>query len=135
MTQGSTEIVSYSHGITSPRDAATGQATGKRQHEPIVIRKEIDRATPLLLKALVDNNKIDAVEIKLYRPNPSGDGTLQNYFSIELENVRVSSISKSQDPPEPSKPLEEVSFTYQKITWTWVDGRVSAEDNWESPVS
>jgi type VI secretion system secreted protein Hcp len=30
---------------------------------------------------------------------------------------------------------EQIGFTYQKITWTWIDGGVSAEDDWEAPVA
>jgi hypothetical protein len=33
---------------TSPRDAASGQPTGKRQHQPVTVRKEVDTATPKL---------------------------------------------------------------------------------------
>jgi type VI protein secretion system component Hcp len=29
---------------------------------------------------------------------------------------------------------EHVSFTYQKIIWTYVDGGITAEDDWEAPV-
>ena len=32
----------------APRDAASGQATGKRMHEPVTVKKEVDKATPLL---------------------------------------------------------------------------------------
>ena len=28
---------------------------------------------------------------------------------------------------------EEVSFTYQKIEWTWNDGGLMAGDDWEAP--
>lgn len=45
------EINSFIWGITSPRDAASGQATSKRQYQPI-IRKRIDKASPLLAKAI-----------------------------------------------------------------------------------
>ena len=27
-----------------------------------------------------------------------------------------------------------MALTYQKITWTWIDGGVTAEDDWEAPV-
>jgi len=27
-----------------------------------------------------------------------------------------------------------VSFVYQKIIWTWTDGGITAEDDWESPA-
>ena len=134
ITQGSTEVIGYSHGIISPRDPATGQATGKRQHEPIVIQKEIDRSSPLLFKALVQNDIIPSLELKLFRPNPTGDGTSQNYFTIVLTNAHVSSISKSQNL-DPSRPVEDVAFVYQRISWKWVDGGVTAEDDWEAPVA
>jgi type VI secretion system secreted protein Hcp len=29
---------------------------------------------------------------------------------------------------------EEIAFTYQKIIWTWKDGGIEAQDDWESPV-
>lgn len=35
-------------GQTIHRDVATGQASGKRQHQPIQIKKEIDKASPKL---------------------------------------------------------------------------------------
>jgi type VI secretion system secreted protein Hcp len=30
---------------------------------------------------------------------------------------------------------EEVAFTYQKIIWTWNEGGITSEDDWESPVT
>ena len=37
--------------------------------------------------------------------------------------------------PELAKLLEyeEISFTYQSIEWTWVDGGITAKDDWEAP--
>ena len=29
---------------------------------------------------------------------------------------------------------EHVSFTYQKIIWTYEDGGITAEDDWEAPI-
>ncbi|MDQ8186872.1 type VI secretion system tube protein Hcp [Pelagicoccus sp. SDUM812002] len=40
------DIVSVS-GLVSPRDAASGLATGKRQHKPITIVKQVDKSSPL----------------------------------------------------------------------------------------
>lgn len=36
--------------VVSPRDAASGLPTGKRQHKPMVITKELDKSSPLLAK-------------------------------------------------------------------------------------
>lgn len=30
---------------------------------------------------------------------------------------------------------EEIAFTYQEITWTWMSGGITANDNWEAPVA
>jgi Type VI secretion system effector, Hcp len=47
--------------IVSPRDPASGLPTGKRQHEPIAITKEIDKSSPLILGALVTNETLTQV--------------------------------------------------------------------------
>lgn len=36
--------------IVSPRDAASGLPTGKRQHKPLVINKELDKSSPILAR-------------------------------------------------------------------------------------
>ncbi len=41
--------------VTSPRDAASGLATGKRQHKPYTITSTIDKSTPILYKSVSGN--------------------------------------------------------------------------------
>ncbi len=38
-------VLHSSSTIQSPRDAASGQATGKRQHKPVTVTKELDKAS------------------------------------------------------------------------------------------
>ncbi len=114
-------IIGVSHEIVSPRDAASGLPTGKRQHKPLTITKEIDQSTPLLMKAIFTNQTLPTVKIAIT------DGTSNTIAAIELTNASVASHSQAGN-------TEKVSFTYQKITWTWVDGGVSAQDDWEAPV-
>jgi len=42
--------ISFEQEIVSPRDAASGLPTGKRQHKPFVITKELDKSSPLLAR-------------------------------------------------------------------------------------
>ncbi len=35
-------VIGTSHSVSSPRDAATGMPSGKRQHQQITITKEVD---------------------------------------------------------------------------------------------
>ena len=30
--------------------------------------------------------------------------------------------------------FEDIAFTYSTITWTWVDGAISAQDEWGAPL-
>ncbi len=113
-------LIGMSHEIVSPRDAATGQATGKRQHKPFTITKELDKATPLLLNALATNETLTSVLIGLLKPNG------QQLATIKLTNAQLSHYLANGL-------TEHWSFTYQKITWTYVDGGITAEDDWEAP--
>jgi type VI secretion system secreted protein Hcp len=49
-------------------------------------------------------------------------------MTIKLTNASVSDRVQKGD-------LETISFTYQKIEWTWVDGGITAQDDWEAPVT
>jgi hypothetical protein len=42
--------ITFEQEIVSPRDAASGLPTGKRQHKPFVITMELDKSSPVLAK-------------------------------------------------------------------------------------
>jgi type VI secretion system secreted protein Hcp len=115
-------LTGLEHEISSPRDPASGLPTGKRQHKPITITKELDRTTPLLLNALLTNEALTSVLIGLERNG-------QQVATIKLTNASVSNYVTHGL-------TERWSFTYQKIEWTWLaDGGVTASDDWEAPVA
>jgi type VI secretion system secreted protein Hcp len=132
----SIECISYEQGVTTAREATTGMVTGRRQYTPLTIRKRLDKASPLITKALVENQKIDAV-FKFFRPNPAGDGTTEQFFTVEIKNGHVSAIRQqlpntitagtSGEPPQ-----EEVSFVFKDITWTYTNGGITHSDSWSS---
>lgn len=43
--------VAFAQAIVSPRDAASGLPTGKRQHKPYVFTKQYDKSSPVLAKS------------------------------------------------------------------------------------
>ena len=115
-------VTGLTHEIVSPRDPASGLPTGKRQHKPITITKEIDKSTPLLLNALVTNEGLNSVLIGLEK-----NGT--QIETIKLTNANVSNYVTHGT-------TETWSFTYQKIEWTWLaDGGITASDDWEAPAA
>jgi len=115
-------VVELSHEIVSPRDPASGLPTGKRQHKPLKIVMELGRTTPMILSALVNNENLPSVKLSIT------DGTSNTVMTVELVNASVAQWTQSGDHGQ-------VSFTYQKIVWTWVDGGVTAQDDWEAPVA
>ncbi len=51
--------------VTSPRDPASGQATGKRQHKPMTISKEYDKSSPKLAESVSSTGtSSDATAVK-----------------------------------------------------------------------
>ena len=143
--EGRIAVIAFSHEIVSPRDAASGLPTGKRMHKPLVVTKELDKATPLLHAALVSNEAITGFTLDFFSPSRGpgpggGAGAEVNDFTITLQNASIASIRmtmpNNKDPDLMKLATsEEIAFTYQKITWTWVDGGVTASDEWEAPIT
>ena len=130
-------VYAFHHEIISPRDSASGLPTGKRQHKPITITKEIDKSTPLLFQALVSNENLTEVIIRFYAPDNKGTGVEKLVYTIKLTNATIGSIAedmlnnKTEDGIR-MPVLEMISFAYQKIEWVWTDGGITANDDWSS---
>jgi type VI secretion system secreted protein Hcp len=130
--EGSIEVLGWSHEVISPRDIASGAATGKRQHRPIIISKPIDRATPLLMRALITNEIITSWRLECWRM--AKDGTPEPYYRIELTDAAIIGISTEETSNQQADMMtqavrEHVSFNYAQIAWTWLEDGVTTEDN------
>ena len=90
--ENSIECLFFEHGIRTAREAGSGVASGRRQHEPLLIRKRIDKSTPLIAKALCENHLIEG-KFKFFRPNPSGDGTTEQFFTVKLKKGNIASVN------------------------------------------
>ena len=131
-------VHAYSHEVVCPRDPQSGLPTGKRQHRPFTIVKEVDKSSPLLWIVLCTNENLPTWELRLWAPGKQA-GLETQYYTIALTNASIASIREvsadNQDPTNaPLPPREEITFTYQKITWTWTDGGIIAQDDWQAPV-
>lgn len=134
--EGTIQVIGFSHEVVSPRDAASGLPTGKRQHKPLTIVKRIDKSTPLLMKALVDNENLDELILRFWRPSKTG--MEDQYYTIKLTNANIAGVKQYMELGATGltgEHLEEVSFTYQKIEWTIEDGGITADDDWETRVA
>jgi type VI secretion system secreted protein Hcp len=134
--ENSIECVEFKDAVRTAREHGSRAAVGRRVHEPIEIIKRIDKSTPLLAKALCNNEKIEG-EFKFYRPNPAGDGTTEQFFTVKIEGGRIDSIERHSpnafDPAESKNPpLEKIRFVYAKITWIFIPTGAEHVDEWSN---
>ena len=139
--EGKIMVIAVSHSIISPRDAASGLPTGKRMHKPFVITKELDKSTPLLFNVLVNNENVTEWSLQFWTPQikaAQGGGVEVQHYTVKLVNANIASIDfrmANNKNPDLMKfaEYEEVAFTYQKIEWTWNEGGITSDDDWEAP--
>ena len=118
--------------IASPRDQATGQASGKRQWKPIVIVKEWSASSPQFLQALATNELLTSVTLEFESVDASRKEA--TYYSIQLANASVTEIRQYigsvHEKGADTFKLERISFTFQKITVSSTGGQTSFSDDW-----
>jgi type VI secretion system secreted protein Hcp len=131
-------VYSMDHEVEIPRDTHTGLPSGQRIHKPLKILKHKDQASPLLFQACCTGEHITSFELDFYRI--SDKGVEEHYFTIKLDNAII--VNMREYTPvtflEENKPyhdMEEVSFSYEKIVWTYETDGIEAEDDWKNPKS
>ena len=129
-------VEAFSHQVTIPTDPQSGQPSGQRSHRPLVITKVFDKSSPLLYSALTSGEKMTKCQLRFFRTSP--DGKQEHYYTIELEDAIIVDIRaympNCQDPNLAHfTNLEDVAFTYRKITWTHEAAGTSGSDDWRAP--
>lgn len=131
--EGSVEIQEFNHELITPKDPLTSKVVGPRRHSPVTLIKEYDASSPYLYKFCKDGATLQSVEIIWYTVDNTG--TEQEYFKHLLEDCKISSVKaimhNTKDPHYKDEGhREEVAISYSKITWTYVDGAITASDSW-----
>jgi type VI secretion system secreted protein Hcp len=134
--ENSIEAIAYSQKVFTAREAGSGLATGRRQYEGIEITKRIDKSSPLLMKALCENQVVEAT-FKFFRPNPTGDGTTEQFYTVSIKKARINAITQSVPnsfvPASTNMPpVETIQIVFHTINWTITNGGVTHEDTWDT---
>jgi type VI secretion system secreted protein Hcp len=127
-------------------DQHTGQASGKRQHKPILITKEWGANSPQLFGHLYSNDVLDEVDIEF-----DGSDDWISLVNAQIVNIRSASvggkmrerIAFSYETVEVGKgasgravdthELERVFYTFHMIDMENKLGKLAASDNWLNP--
>ena len=135
---GRTELLDVRYEMDSPRDAATGMASGKRMHKPLTIVKRFGPSSPQYLQALTTNELLPQVLIEGF--NADRGGQLRSAYTIKLTNAAVSHVDARVVPATTvagkagavsADDLQEViQFTYQGIEVTSQIGKTMFSDSW-----
>ncbi len=129
--EGAVKVYAMEHKVSIPTDDR-GAPTGTRVHGPLTITKELDKASPLLHQALSTGERLSDIELRFFRTTSSG--AEEHYYTVKLKDAMIISINSrfSNANEEGSGELgymEDVSFVYDKITWTWEPEGIESQDS------
>lgn len=112
---GSIKLLQYDESILSPRDAASGQATGKQVYKPFAVSKQLDQSSVLLWQAITQNA---AVEATILISHTNAQGAIEQY-TVTLSKATIASMALRKDGAAGATNLdvvEDIEFSYQSIT-------------------
>jgi type VI secretion system secreted protein Hcp len=133
--EDSSLVHEYSSEVLIPVDPLTGQASGRRRHNPITFTKRIDKGSPKIHQALCTGETLTEVRFEFYRVDPMGGQ--EKYHTIKLTQAVIVNVRQwfpitADHTKSNYSHLETVSMTYRKIEWTWVKGGVTSQDDWQT---
>ena len=106
------DVLSWAWGVTQSGSIATGGGggAGKASFKELTFTHDIDKATPLLLKACATGEHVPEATIAVRK---AGKGQ-QEYLVIKLSDVLISSVAMSIAVDEPTT-AESVSLQAGKV--------------------
>jgi type VI secretion system secreted protein Hcp len=111
------DILSFSLNSSVQVEAGAGGGPASRAYtSELVMVKAADDTSPLFRDAAAAGTTYPNTFLSVRKAG----GGQQEYLIIHLEDVIVSSYDPSDG--EEQVPTESVSFTYQKVEWTWEPG-------------
>ncbi len=124
------EVYSFGFNVSNSVDSG-GTRTGGTRYRPIRILKRVDKASPLLFQALVENQSCEAT-ISFYGNNRDS-GVTERIYEVMLENARIVGLMpvspSTFDADLSNMPFNEsVSIVFQAITVTSITGSTQASD-------
>ncbi|MDU9404494.1 Hcp family type VI secretion system effector [Pseudomonas sp. zfem004] len=107
-----------------------GDDSQRALHQPVLITKFVDKATPLLAQALDSGEHLEC-NLNFYRNNPAG--LLERYFTLKLGGAVL--VEQRVDMPHSmlqsdQEAQEHLAIRYRDISWIHHTGSTSAHVAW-----
>jgi type VI secretion system Hcp family effector len=113
---GQIECQSFTHQVETDRDGTTGQTTGRRRYESILITKAWDKSSPALGQAIVAKTVYPKATFTFVAETPTFGA---KHLLVELTNVTVRSVAQSGAEGGSLLPVDKVSFDFIGIDVTY----------------
>jgi type VI secretion system secreted protein Hcp len=126
------EISSWSWGASNPVLASGGGGTGKVSMQDFHFVCSHDKSSPLLMLSCAQGTHIPKVVLTVRRTTPAG--APEEYLTITLEEVLVSSFSSSAPPPSggaQAPPTQSISLNFTKITFEHTSNGSVTKAGWD----
>ncbi len=132
--EGWCDVLDFTYDVTkgdANQARASRIAGGRTVAGQFLVRKPIDKASPLLLQALAQNQTVEVV-LELWRDKPEGGGR-EKFFTYQLKDARCV-VMKPETNGGPNADaafpyVETVGFVSGVIVITHVDGGIEFEHN------
>jgi type VI secretion system Hcp family effector len=130
--KGRIPCLQFGYQPTVPRDIATGQTTGKRQHGQIAIVKHVDAASPQLFRAVATHEILSHVNLEFF--HVASDGREEVYKTLRITNAEAASIRTRAGGGIGSRELEEVTLIFEQgnLEVTGPDAKPIPVERWIS---
>ena len=119
-------VTSLSHGLSRAQNV---------NHQELTITKPVDKSSPLLGKAISENECLTCDFCIL--PHQPAFGINEPYYKLKLANARLSNIGLTVPHTindSPGQAEESVSFTYESINWEHSVAGTSAYSLWSERI-
>ncbi|MFK3662132.1 Hcp family type VI secretion system effector [Scandinavium sp. NPDC088450] len=133
--EGAIEIMNSSYGVRQGVDSFTGSMTGTRQHDAVILHKQLDKVSPYLAIAVCESKRLQKAVIKYYEIVDAGIEV--EIYNITLDSVVISSVDFTHIYyPGSSTPNmhEVVGLRFRGIEWNYVRGNIKYDDAWMKPA-
>ncbi len=121
-------VESWAWGAANPAPAATGGGggAGRATFSDLTFTHRVDRASPELWKACATGRRVRAAVLSVAR----GGAGSQDYMTIKLADVIVTSVALADSAADAQPPVETVSLGFAKVEYAYrpqkTDGSLGA---------
>jgi type VI secretion system secreted protein Hcp len=135
--EGKIRVASVTYGVVSPRDPASGLATGRRQEQPLIFSLLWEGCSPQFYSAAYVNETLASVLFEFFSSDRTGIEKLDH--TVKLTNASIAEVrdaytSTSAAGAPDGNDVQTVSLTFQKIEITNTVGGITAIDEWQANV-